>query len=342
MDGIELEVKLEEAQRARWLALRLNHLTGTDLAKIMAGKEMEVWLDKKQQSTRGEAPEYFYWGNKLQPKILEGYADKVGQPIEHADPYDLIENPHQPLFSVSLDARWTQGDKRCVDAKNVGYMDAMVWGPPGSTLIPDAYYVQLQMQMAATDTPFADLAALFGGRKLAVYTIERDQALIDDLYNIGLAWWQKHIVGDTTPPVEGTDTWLKYLASRRQTSNQVVEATEADVPWVVQLREARLTGTQAEALEKEARAHLELSIGEHAGMAGPGFKLSFRKSTDSNKVDWQKVAEQLVDALVEAAEEKWGSVQARESASTEYRTIVEAHTKIVPGTRRFLPTFKEQ
>jgi len=25
-----------------------------------------------------------------------------------------------------------------------------------------------------------------------------------------------------------------------------------------------------------------------------------------------------------------------------YREVVEAHTKVVPGTRRFLPTFKEQ
>ena len=106
----------------RWKATRRERLTGTDIAALFGRWKLrtpiDVWLDKqgRSQFVGNEQTEF---GQELQSGILRVYSRRVGQPIELADPFTSYSVPGVPLLGASLDARWADGDRRPVDAKNV-------------------------------------------------------------------------------------------------------------------------------------------------------------------------------------------------------------------------------
>ena len=331
MNVIEPRQDTDQARREEWLQQRLEHVTATDAARIITGKGFDVYLDKKQLTGQKESPEHFFWGHKLQIPILEGYADRVGKAIIHADPWAIEVHPEAPLFSASLDARWRDDDQRPVDAKNIGVLDSSIWGDEWGSLIPDYYMIQLQLQMAVTSTPAADLAVLFGGRKLRVYQAERDDGIIADVMTYCDEWWQKHIVEGVQPAVDGSDSYTSFLARTKQTSDLIVDAGPAELEWIARLREARATKQAAEAVESEAANHLKTAIGEHGGIQAPGFRATFKKAKDSSVLDKDALIDELEAQLV-----------ARAYPRSDLLNLRNSLTSIRPGSRSFRPTWKDQ
>lgn len=316
-------------RRAEWLELRRQHITSTDTAKILGvsehGAAIDVWLDKRNAAEQAPPPEWMEWGNRLQPAILEGYADKVQVPIQHVDPYGLIRSDQHPLFAASLDARWTQGDQRPVDAKNVGFLRAELWGDEWTDQIPADYIVQLQHQMLVTNTPVADLAALFGGRLLRVYRVQRDEEIIQAILEAGTNFWLRYIEPGTQPPVDASATWTKLLNASIQRTQQIIEAGPQEQAWAADLREADLRYIAAETKYDELANNLRAAIGEHAGMKGPGFRIAFKQSKPTTKIEWEQVAMEL----------------AQLAGPDAFKSAVEGHTSTKPGVRSFRVTWTE-
>lgn len=331
MNG-EAKTLTVEDRKAAWLADRRAHLTATDMAGILGlskwSSRMGVWLDKRGLSENAET-ERMAWGNRLQAAILMGYSDRVGHPVEMADPFAFTEVPDFPILGASLDARWADEDLRPVDAKNVGFKKPSEWGDEETDQIPEKYIVQLTVQMMATRTDVADLAVLFGGNRLATYRVHRDAGMVEMITTAADEFWRVHIVGGLEPAVDGSAAWTDYLSKRaKQTSEVILPASVEAAEAMAMLRAARLDKEDAAAREATASNVLKAIIGEHAGIAGEGGRVMWKTALGPSKVDWEAVVKAIADAA--------------EMSDDEVREFVNAATTRGAGSRRFLPTFAKE
>jgi putative phage-type endonuclease len=324
MSAAEILPITDLQRKQAWLAERRTCITGTDVAAILGLSKfagpIDVYLGKKNliEKPDNEAMEF---GRRFERPILEAYADRFGQPIEFAQPWTLIKVPGFDLLGASLDARWTNGDRRPVDAKNTGFKGPD-WGEPGTDVFPIYYQLQLHVQMMATDepgfvTPASDLAVCFGGHELARYTMHRDTELDVELKGRVAAWWQKHIIADIPPEPDGSDSYTNYLKAKFNRASELTRpATVEANAWAAKLRNASEALKAAEKVKTEAENWLKSYLGEASAI--PGI-CTWRNNKDSEVTDWKAVASEFFARV----------------GSEVYDAAVAANTITKPGARVF-------
>jgi putative phage-type endonuclease len=341
-----MEAVNEAIRRVLWLDERRKHITSSDLAAIMGlpdayGSPMGVFLEKQGLLERGRESTFLEAGLRLQPVILEWYADQRQVAIEHSDPYELTVCADHPILAASLDARWLNGDRRCVDAKNVRVKKSEDWGPDDTDEIPARFVVQLHAQMECTGTrEVAELATLFAGADPGKFIVPYDPEIGAGIIEAAETFWAKHVAADIPPPVDGTEEWTRWLNSQRERRAGLVAATPEADGWAKRLRRARSIGERAEARELEARNHLALLIGDAAGMTGAWGRITYKASKGRTSVDLERAIEGFIIRLNEGPLGGGFSIP-RAKLEALWAEVLRDFTITKPGTRSFRPTFKE-
>ena len=284
----------DQARKEAWLAERRTCITGTDVACILGlskfGGPMSVWFDKKGTLERQDNAAMMA-GRLFERPILEAYSEINQVPIAFADHWTLHKVPGFDLLGASLDARWTSGDLRPVDAKNIRKRSAD-YGEDGSDVIPIYYQTQLAVQMMACETPYADLAVCFGGQDFVRFTTERDldvEAAIKDKVE---SWWTKYIIGNEMPEADASDSCSDYIREkfRKAETGLVKEPTEELLEWINVRKEAAEAEKEAEKAKTEAENKIKLFLGDAESVPGV---LTWKNNKDSVKTDWEMVAKEF-------------------------------------------------
>lgn len=306
--------QLDQARReAEWREKRRGVVPSTLLAAVMGlpgayGSRMTAYLHAKDAIEQQETPEWMEWGKLLQRPILIRYAEKLAVPIDFVDEFDFFPDPGCKYLGASLDGRWSHGDRRCVDAKNIGFREPFNaqtgngFGEDFSDEIPLRYHVQLHAQMACTETSVADLAVLFGGREHAIFRVYRSDEIIAAAREAATRFMEEHVLRDIPPPVDGSDEWTRFLASRavRYKDYIDVQQLEASAQAAIlrdyaKLRAAKEGKKRAESAEALYGNRLRAVIGEHSGLVLPnGRRIHFKRNADG-------VAENVEAELLELA-----------------------------------------
>ena len=318
---------LTEAQRREaWLEDRRSCITGTDVAAILGlsrfSSPVQVYLDKKGLATV-EENEAMRWGKRLERPILEAYSERMESPLVFADPFKLHRVPDFPLLGASLDAVRII-DNAPVDAKNTRQRGAD-WGPDGSDQIPVYYAAQLAVQMMVQGTEFADLAVLFSGQEFANYRVYRDTETEAMIKQRVAVWWERHIVQDVPPEIDGSDSSSRYIAQRfAKHTDKVAEVTPEVREWIRQRAEADARLKTAEADKKTAENRIKLYMGDASSIPG---LCTWKNNRDSEVIDWESIA---ADAIAAARYTK-----------TEELALISKYTNPKPGARVLRITAKE-
>jgi len=234
-----------------WLQARRRGLGASDASAVCGlspwRTPLHVYLDKVGEWTEPDsAPKA--WGRRLEEVVAQAYAEETGRPVR-APENRLEVHPNLPWLVASLD-RLTEvdGSVRVLECKTVR-SDSGEWGVPGSDEVPPYYLVQCQHQLAVTGLEYCDLAALFGGQELRVYTIERDEALASRLRLILSEFWAR--VQERRPPLP---TWTHpetpaLVASMMPADESVaIELGEEEADWA---RRYRRLGEEVGRLQDE-------------------------------------------------------------------------------------------
>lgn len=310
-----------EAERERqWLAQRRQMITGTDVAAILGlspfRSPIQVWEDKRGTSTDESRGDQLEFGRRFQRPILDLYADRLGHPIEHLDPFTVTPVPGFTLLGASLDARWLDLDRRPVDAKNVRNRSEK-WGEAGSDTFPVYYQLQLAVQMMATETQAADLAVCFGGCEFAAYTLHRDAETDDMLREEVTAWWNRHIVQGEEPGADASKGYAEYLTRRySRHSERSLDCDPFLAGWAKRLADAREALEHHEAERSLCENAIKAAMADAQAIRGV---CSWRSNRDSTVTDWQAVAGALEQHIGSAA----------------FAEVVRANTTTKAGARVF-------
>lgn len=248
--------------RADFLAQRRSGIGGSDIAAIVGASRYktvyQVWAEKTGLIQGSPDNPAMLWGRKLEPVILQHYAETTGRAVSQCD---MLRHPEHPFMVANLDG--FTDDRRIVEIKTARRADA--WGEPGTDQVPQEYFLQVQWYMAVTGFDVADVAVLIGASDYRQYEITADADLQDMLIDEAKRFW--NCVENRIPPEASCagDLKLKYPQSSPGSSIASSEIEEA----VFRLREITEKECELSAAAEILKIRIMQEIGNNESLITP-------------------------------------------------------------------------
>jgi len=290
---------------------RRSYIGGPDAATICAlnpwQTPYELWARKTGRVGDVEMNERMELGLLMEEPILKHYEKREGVHLDY--PGTVKDKDGVTYFGGSPDAE-VRGQQKGVEAKLVGVNMASKFSDDE---VPENYYAQVSWYMGVTGYNVWDLCALIG-TDFKVFHLERDDEVIGMMRERCHKFWKDHVLADVPPEVSAGDSdTLKQMFP--QNKGNFLMADESDLVNAELLRGVR----KGEAALKEQKAVLENMFKERIGDAdgmdlGEEGRLTWKKSKDGTRLDAKALA--------------------ADPACPQ--DLIEKHTGIRPGSRRFL------
>ena len=289
-------VKTNELSRADWLEVRRTGIGGSDAAAAVGlnpyKSQTELWLEKTGRGADLPKPdpndttEPIYWGTLLEPIVAAAYSKQTGNRVRRINA--VLRHPTIPFMLANLD-REVIGvpGVQILECKTAGQFGARHWvdGPP------EYVGLQVQHQLAVTGKQAADVAALLCGQQLAVYRIERDDALIANLIALEAEFW-RYVEQDIPPPGDGSesaDRALRCLYPRDSggtvdfSDDRQLSAVFADLVAVREQIEAQ------EVAAARLKQTIQSAMGEASRALFETGEVTFKRSKDGTSTDLERL-----------------------------------------------------
>lgn len=292
--------------REEFLARRKAGIGGSDIAAIVGispwSTPRDIYLDKKGLAEPEPETDAMYWGTTLEDIVAREYSKRTGRKIERCGV--LFQHPEHPFLLGNIDrAVYDDPGKRPVvngeyrasrglECKTASQYASADWGPDGSDQIPEYYKAQVQWYMGITGAQIWDVAVLIGNRDFRMYTVERDDAVIDYLFSEGVKFWRDHIETDTMPPavtLEDIEAVCQGTAKeRRFASDEITAAAKRYAEIDVHIKELK-------AEQEPLKIKICDFIGDAVELVGTDSKklASWSAAKPTSKTDWKAVAEEM-------------------------------------------------
>ena len=242
---------------------RNSYIGGPSAATILGVNPWQtpvaLWLQLTGRAPPVEVNDAMRSGMRLERAVLDYAGEELGTTVL---PGPFVRDTRLPLAG-HLDGVTESGD--VVEAKTARVRSA--WGEPGSGDVPPAYAAQCLHYMGLTGAKVAHLAVLFSGLEFAIYRIERDDQLIEQMRNLCWRWWQDYILTDTPPPPQsGADAALLFPRD----AGKIVIADDATSEAVAKLRSVRGLLRDLNTQEEELESRVKLAMGDAAVLSVNG------------------------------------------------------------------------
>jgi len=292
--------------KEQWLTQRKGGIGGTDISAILGlnpwRNAIDVYLAKLGLAHQPET-QAMRLGNRLEPVIAEEYADLTGSQLVRGAEiaqlfpglanvwrgHTIIEHREHRFLIGTPDAIVPDAE-RGLEIKNAGFQ-SREWGRPGTDEIPRHYLLQCAWYMALTGMSHWDVAVLFSGNRMEIYTVRRNAELESALLKVGVEFWQRHILTHTPPPIDASKSYAQYLARKFHVgTEQVVVATPEAEHWAARLRDAqsRIAGYEQE--RQLALNHLMALAADNKGIQGVFGKATWVRPRPQAATDWEALA----------------------------------------------------
>lgn len=263
-----------------WYAARRKLITATDLPVILGLSPYKSESTLAQEKL-GELPEQdetlmMEIGRLIEPAIAREYERVSG--AEVARFRGLVTHPRIEWAGASPDAR-RKRLRYLVEFKDTR---SRRWPAEGG--VPQDVEAQVRWQMGVTGFPIADVAALKWGT-LEVTTLEHDQHLFEQLVTIADDFRSRLAAGGPFAE-DAASIRTRYPAddgSELEADAEINELVQQLLSWRAQLKEGELWADGVETQIKQRMATAQR-------MTGDGWAISWKKSKDSEVIDWQAVA----------------------------------------------------
>lgn len=284
--------------RIDWLKQRQSGIGGSEIAAIVGLNQyktpMQIWESKVNPVQDEETSQPAYWGTVLEDVVAKEYALRTGNKVQrltkqmrHPDFEFAIANIDRAIINpaISGNVRWKDGKlttDRILECKTANGFMAKQWGEAGTDSVPDAYLIQCQWYMGVTGASICDLAVLIGGQDFRIYTILRDDDLINDLLIQGAAFWEL-VQSRTEPdPVNYPEAVKKWAKSDPSLS---VQADDSLIDDLEQIQGIKAQVKELEAQEDAIKARVLMSLENAETLLYQGVKVATCKTQVRNSFD---------------------------------------------------------
>jgi putative phage-type endonuclease len=257
-----------------------------------------------------------------------GHLDRVALDYQAHLSVDEVE---PGLERALLECKWAQSSRG--------------WGEQGSTEVPLHYAVQVQHYLAVTGRPVAILAVLLGYADFRWYRLERDERLIASLMQLEEAFWRDHVLAGVPPEPDGSEGYGAHLRrSLAQDAGTSAVMTPEQQALARELHQAKAAVAAARREEARLAQALQLSMGDHAELVGPGVRITWRQNRPSRKVRWSEFAMELIRQVRAHSLGEWEPPTTKKAREELVREVA-ASLELVdeePGARPFRVEFEDE
>lgn len=296
-------VSTKNMNRNEWLLERTKGIGGSDAGIILGlnkyRTKFELWLEKTGQVDPEEVDnEAVYWGNQMEDVVAKEFERRTGKKVRRAN--YMFSHPDYPYIKANLD-RMVVGESALLECKTASAYLMKEWK---GDEIPESYLVQVQHYLGVTGKEKGYIAVLIGGNKFIWKEIERDEELINIIFEAEKHFWEYHVLGGIAPELDGSSAAEKYIKER-------YEKAEKEKETILSANSIELLNNYAlikdnEKLVLAAKREIENKLKaelKDAEIAVTDNHLITWKYEVQNRVDTAKLQEQFPDVYKQVLKE---------------------------------------
>lgn len=288
-----------QVKRDQFLANRKKGIGGSDVAAILGfspyKSPYQLWLDKTGRSEKSVQNESAHFGNLLEDVVAKEFSRRSGMKVQRVTQQLFLEEHPWALGNIdravinpeiSGNVRFKDGaltTDQLLECKTASEYMSKLFGEEGSDQVPDYYLTQCLWYLMITGCQVIHLAVLIGGNKFRMYRIERDEELIQSIFNQVKAFWFNHVIADVPPDPTCFDDvlhrWSKHVVGKQ------VEATFEQIKLGEELVSVQNRQKADKAREDEIKLSLASSMQDAEMMVNQGKTLFTYKEQSSTRID---------------------------------------------------------
>lgn len=290
-------VKTTDMPREKWLEYRRSGIGGSDAAVIVGlspyRSQIELWADKTGRLPDKEDSEAMRVGRDLEEYVARRFCEATGKRVRRRNA--IFQHDTYDFITANVD-REIVGENAGLECKTTS---AFAKSDFENGEIPPYYYCQCCHYMNVMGYEKMYLAVLVMGRAFYWYEIKRDENECAALLNAEIEFWNKHIIPDSRPMPDGSDSAQRTLeALYNEQRDNVITMFEQEQTA------AELTAIKAqikvlEVREKLLKQNLINALGGNTDGLTENYKLSWREQSKTTldskslKRDYPKIYEQF-------------------------------------------------
>ncbi len=264
----------------QWLELRKKGIGGSEAAAIIGLTPYitpyKLWAEKTGRLPEQEDNEAMRQGRDLEEYVAKRFEEATGKKVRRQ--YNMLMHDKYDFIHGNID-RQVIGEKAGLECKTTSIMNLKKFK---NGEFPDNYYVQCVHYMAVTGYEKWYLAVLVLNQGFYHFEIKRDEEEINALINAEIEFWNKHIIPDIAPPVDGykptTEAIDKVFRNASDDECQLIGLS--NIENLLDLQKTKI------ALEKEIR-RLQQEIKIELGECQTGY-------CDKYQITWKKIGRTTV------------------------------------------------
>lgn len=199
-----------ELDREEWLNYRNKSIGGSDCASILGLNKYKspysLWAEKKGYvPTIDNDNEIMRQGRDLESYVAERFCEQTGKKVKKRN-YIFLHDEYD-FISANID-REIVGENAGLECKTTSVYNKTDFD---SGDIPQYYYCQCMHYMAVMGYDKMYLAVLVLSKKFYIFEIERNEDEITSLLKQEINWWNKYIINDEIPEIDGSDSTLDTI-----------------------------------------------------------------------------------------------------------------------------------
>jgi putative phage-type endonuclease len=257
------------ANTPEWLEHRRTGIGGSDAAAVVGisrwKQPLDVWNDKLGLTESGPSTIAQRRGHALEPVLLGVYLEQTGFVSEGGGFYRSINLPYMFANPDSIIHR-DNSSPACRGLELKSSDDPDPWGPEGSDTYPEDYFLQCQHYMAVTGLKLWDLAVLLPRSDFRIYTVPRDDGIIDNLRQSEGDFWHQNVLAKVPPEIDYTHSGALDAVKKRFAliNEETIEITDQNLAaslelcetlkMAIKLDQQKIDAIKAEALDRMGSA----------------------------------------------------------------------------------------
>ncbi|KQL17654.1 YqaJ viral recombinase family protein [Cytobacillus solani] len=293
--------------RYEWLQERAKGIGGSDAGIILGLNKyrtaFELWLEKTGQVDPIEIDnEAIYWGNEMENVVAKEFEKRTGKKVRKTN--FMYSHPKHEFIKANVD-RLIVGESAVLECKTASAYLAKEWE---GEEIPATYLVQIQHYLGVTGKEKGYIAVLIGGNRFVWKEVERDEELIEMIFDAEFRFWKYHVQQGHAPELDGSSAAEQYLkekyAQAEKDKEIVLPGNYKDM--IIQYEKIK----DDEKLIKTAKTEIENKLKSELKDAEAGI-------TDTYMVSWKNQSQNRIDS--KTLKEKFPDIYQQVLKETSFR-----------------------
>jgi predicted phage-related endonuclease len=260
---------------------------------------MDVWLEKTGKRIDRKDSFALRFGSYTESFIADEYA-KVTSNYLVAYTNGLL-HPEHPFCVGHIDRFVTNypdegifhngkvNAKKLLECKTANTFSQNDWGEPGTDAVPLPYLCQCLWYLGITGLSQIDVAVLFGGSELKIYTIDRDPELEILLFQKAVHFWHEHVQKDIPPKPQSLSDCQALFA--KAITGKTLEANPETLKLIQQLQSLETDSKENEEQIETIKQELMQAMADAEVLAYQGTPLiTWKSPKPSYRLDTKRLS----------------------------------------------------